>query len=203
MTSPLMDDPNARMAAALAGEPAGRLIAVYASIRSTSRVPDALTGFGLPLIGYVLDTLDDSPIRVTAVQGRHSAHNPLLGLGTDVDLWTLLIRCESELTVTVDVATGPWSTGAGPLELRVEWMRPERVTTFHPRGAGVVSGDPGDVSLGLTGLEERLLDYAVDLCDLVADGETPAEIAEAMRIVEAAREAASTGRSVDVSGTRR
>ena len=187
MSSPLADDPNARLAAALVAEPAGRLLAVYAAIRSSSRVPDALNGLGVPLIDYVLRSLDDVPARVTALRGRHSAHNPLLGLGTDVEMWTILIRCRSELTVTVDVAMGPWATAAGSLELRVEWMRSDRVTTFHPRGGSVVSGEPGDASLGLTGLEERLLAYAVDLCDLVADGEAPSEMVTAMRIVEAAR----------------
>lgn len=198
MTSPWSDDANARLAASLASESAGRLLAVYASIRSTTRVPDALVGLGVPLIGYVLDSVDEAPVRVTAIQGRHSAHNPLLGLGTDVEMWTLLIRCASEVTITVDVAAGPWTTDAGPLETRVEWMRSDQVTTFHPSGAAVASQDAGDVSLGLTGLEERLLEYAVDLCDLAADGETPVELARAMDIAEAARRSVERAASVDL-----
>ena len=199
MSSPLNDDRNARLAAALSVEHGGHPLAVYASVRSTSRVPDALVGLGLPLIDYVFGTLDDTPARVTAVRGQHSAHNPLLGLGTDVEMWTVLIRCGSGMTVTVDVAMGPWATAVGPLELRVEWMRPERSTTFHPKSGSIVSGEPGDASLGLTGLEERLLNYAVDLCDLVVEGETPAELDVAMRIVEAARASAAQGTPVDLS----
>ena len=197
MTSPLNDDRNARLAAAHSVEHGGHPLAVYASVRSTSRVPDALVGLGLPLIDYVFGSMDDTPVRVTAVRGQHSAHNPLLGLGTDVEMWTVLIRCRSGMTVTVDVAMGPWATAVGPLELRVEWMASERVTTFHPRSVSVVSGEPGDPALGLTGLEERLLDYAVDLCDLVVEGQTPAELAAAMRIVEAARASAAQSVPVD------
>ena len=188
MTSPWREDPNARLVASLASEPAGRLLAVYASIRSTTRVPDALTGLGVPLVGYVLESVDETPVRVTATRGRHSAHNPLLGLGTDVEMWTLLIRCASEVTITVDVTAGPWTTDAGPLETRVEWMGSDRVTTFHPRGATVASQEAWDGSLGLTGLEERLLEYAVDLCDLAAEGDMPIELAAASHVAEAARE---------------
>ncbi len=202
MSNPLKDDPNAALAAALAGEGDGKLLAVYASIRSTTRVAEPLIGLGLPLIDYVLASIYETPVSVTATRGRHSAQSPLLGLGTDVELWTLLVRCASELTVTVDVAAGPWSTVAGPLELRVEWLRSGRVTTFHPRGATISSGDGSAVSLGLTGLEERLLDYAVDLSEMSGDGDAPAEFAGAMRIVEAARGAVSTGLSVDLDGVR-
>lgn len=205
MTSPLKTDANARMAAARASETQGRLLAAYASIRSTARVSDALVGFGLPLVAYVLDSMPDDPIRVTAVRGQHSAHNPLLGLGTDVEVWTLLIRCGSDVTITLDVAAGPWTTGIGPLELRVEWMRSDRVTTFHPRGAMARSSDLADSSLGLTGIEERLVDYAMDLCDLVADDIVPDELTVAMQIVEAARTSADLAVPVDLApspGTR-
>ena len=81
----------------------------------------------------------------------------------------------------------------------VEWLWSDRVTTFHPRGASVASGEPGDGSLGLTGLEERLLEYAVDLCDLAADGEMPVELAAASRVAEAARESAERGAPVGLS----
>lgn len=199
MISPLKVDSNARLAADLASESHGRLLAVYASIRSTARVPDALVGLGLPLVAYVLDSLPDRPTRVTAIRGRHTAHNPLLGLGTDVEIWTIIVRCESEVTITLDIASGPWTTGFGPLELRVEWMRAARVTTFHPRGATVVSGGAVDRSLGLTGVEERLVAYAVDLCDLVADGMTPGELTRAMPIVEAARTSAERGVPIELA----
>lgn len=198
MTSPWFDDPNARMAASIAAEPVGHLLAVYASVRSTSRVADALTGLGVPLIAYVLDSIDETPVRVTATRGRHSAHNPLLGLGTDVELWTLLIRCASEVTITIDVAAGPWTTDAGPLETRVEWMRSVRVTTFHPRGASIASEEAGDGSLGLNGMEERLLEYAADTCDLAADGEMPVELMAASRVADAAKESDSGDVSISL-----
>ena len=198
MTSPWCDDTNARLAATLAGEPAGRLLAIYASIRSTTRVPDALTGLGVPVIAYVLDSAKETPLRVTAIRSRHSAHNPLLGLGTDVEMWSILLRCASEVSITVDVAAGPWTTDAGPVETRVEWMWSERVTTFHPKGSSVASQEAGDCSLGLTGIEERLLEYAVDLCDLAADGDMPMELAAASRVAGAARESVAGDVSINL-----
>jgi hypothetical protein len=197
MNNPLFHDPNAVLAADLARQAEGRLLAVYASVRSTTRVADSLVGFGLPVFAYLLGSMHESPVRVAAVRGRHTAQSALLGLGTDVEIWTVLVRCASELTMTVDVAAGPWTTAAGPIELRVEWMRSDRVTTFHPRGGTVVAGD-GGASVGLTGLEERLLDHAIDLCDIVGDGHVPEDFVEAMQIVEAAKEAASAEMAIEI-----
>lgn len=202
MTSPLVADRTAAMTSRLAREAEGRPLAVYAAIRSTGRVPNALLGLGLPLVAFVLDSLDDEPTRVTAVTTRHSADSPVWGLGTEVEQWTILIRCRSELTITVDVAAGPWTTGAGPLELRVEWMTSERVTTFYPRGASIASAAAGDASLGLSGLEEALLAYAEELGDLEAEGAMPEVLHAALRIVDAARESAEVGTSIDMMADR-
>lgn len=202
MMSPFLIDQTAATAARLAREAPGRRLAIYAAIRSTGRVPDAMVGLGLPLLAYVLGTVDDAPTRVTAVRARHSADSPFWGLGTEVEQWTILVLCASGMTITVDVATGPWTTGAGPLELRVEWMTSERVTTLHPRGATIASATPGDASLGLSGLEEALLVYAEELGDLAAEGALPEELGPALRIIDAAGDSAASGLPVDISNYR-
>ena len=198
MSSPMADDRSALLAADLARRAGGSRLAVYAAVRATARVPDPLVGLGVPLLAYVLGSVEENPVRVTAVRGRHSAEGPLWGLGTQVEQWSLLIRCASELTITVDVASGPWTTGVGPLELRVEWMHRERVITFRPTGATVASAAPGAASLGLSGLEERLLGYAEEVVDLAADHALPEELSAAAAIVSAARRSAETGGPVDL-----